>query len=176
MEFRPVAFDHPDAVMLNDRVQREYQERYGDGGDVTPLDAVMFAPPRGLYLLGYDPDGTPVATGGWRTQHRNDEGYSDGDAEIKRMYVVPEARGRGLSRLMLAALEDDARAAGRVRMVLETGLKQPEAISLYVSSGYEPCAKFGHYRFEELSRCFAKPLCDTPPAGVRSDDAGYVRS
>ena len=43
-------------------------------------------------------------------------------------------------------------------MVLETGAKQPEAIALYTSSGYEPCAKFGHYRFHELSRCFAKPL------------------
>lgn len=43
-------------------------------------------------------------------------------------------------------------------MVLETGLKQPEAIALYASSGYTPCSKFGHYRFEELSRCFAKAL------------------
>ena len=176
MEFRPVSFDHPDAVMLNDRVQLEYDERYGDGGDVTPLDPVMFAPPNGLYLLLYDEQGTPVATGGWRAQECNDAGYSDGDAEIKRMYVVPEARGRGLSRLVLAALEDDARAAGRARMVLETGLKQPEAISLYVSSGYTSCTKFGHYRFEELSRCFAKSLCETPSAGVGSGKAGYVRS
>jgi GNAT superfamily N-acetyltransferase len=175
MEFRPVSFDHPDAVMLNDRVQLEYHERYGDGGDVTPLEPAMFTPPAGLYLLVYDEHGTPVATGGWRAQERNDEGYADGDAEIKRMYVVPEARGRGLSRLVLAALEEDARAAGRTRMVLETGLKQPEAISLYVSSGYEPCTKFGHYRFEELSRCFAKPLCDMPPTGVGSGEAGYVR-
>ena len=41
-------------------------------------------------------------------------------------------------------------------MVLETGTKQPEAIALYTSSGYEPCAKFGYYRFHESSRCFAK--------------------
>lgn len=74
------------------------------------------------------------------------------------MYVTPEARGLGLARQILAALEEDARAAGRTRMVLETGLKQPEAIALYTSSGYEPCAKFGHYRFDELSRCFAKKL------------------
>lgn len=74
------------------------------------------------------------------------------------MYVTPEARGLGLARRILAALEDDARAAGRSRMVLETGLKQPEAIALYASSGYTPCNKFGHYRFEELSRCFAKAL------------------
>jgi GNAT superfamily N-acetyltransferase len=153
-----VPYDHPEARKLDDAVQQEYAERYGDGGDITPLDPAMFEPPRGLYLLAYDDEDRPVATGGWRTQDRNAEGYSDGDAEIKRMYVVREARGRGLARLILAALEDDARAAGRVRMVLETGTAQPEAIALYVSSGYEPTEKFGLYRFEPGSRCYAKPL------------------
>ncbi|MFF5422553.1 GNAT family N-acetyltransferase, partial [Streptomyces misionensis] len=61
-------------------------------------------------------------------------------------------------RRILAALEDDARAAGRTRMVLETGTRQPEAIALYASSGYSPCEKFGHYRTYESSRCYAKPL------------------
>ncbi|WP_306323555.1 MULTISPECIES: GNAT family N-acetyltransferase [unclassified Streptomyces] len=154
----PTPFAHPDAIALNDRVQLEYAERYGDEGDITPLDPTMFAPPHGLYLLAYDASGTPLATGGWRSQEENNEGYADGDAELKRMYVTPEARGLGLARRILAALEEDARAAGRTRMVLETGTKQPEAIALYMSSGYEPCAKFGHYRFDELSRCFAKPL------------------
>ncbi|MFF1686406.1 MULTISPECIES: GNAT family N-acetyltransferase [unclassified Streptomyces] len=153
-----VSFGHPDAIKLNDRVQLEYVERYGDDGDATPLDPTMFDTPGGLYLIAYDDAGTPLATGGWRTQEQNDEGYSDGDAELKRMYVTPEARGLGLARRILAALEDDARAAGRSRMVLETGLKQPEAITLYTSSGYTPCTKFGYYRFEELSRCFAKAL------------------
>lgn len=45
-------------------------------------------------------------------------------------------------------------------MVLETGDKQPEAIALYLSSGYEPCEKFGHYRMYPNSHCFAKPLRD----------------
>ncbi|MFD7898255.1 GNAT family N-acetyltransferase [Streptomyces sp. NPDC059743] len=169
MNIRTASFGHPDAVKLNDRVQLEYAERYGDEGDITPLDPAMFEPPRGLYLIVYDDQGTPVATGGWRSQDKNDNGYADGDAEIKRMYVIPEARGRGLSRRVLAALEDDARAAGRTRMVLETGTKQPEAISLYTSSGYELCAKFGHYRFDELSRCYAKPLATTGPGSVPHD-------
>ncbi|MFE3941231.1 GNAT family N-acetyltransferase [Streptomyces sp. NPDC059118] len=158
MHIQPRPFDHPDAVELNDQVQLEYAERYGDEGDVTPLDPTMFEPPNGLYLLAYDAQGRPVATGGWRSQERNDEGYSDGDAELKRMFVIPEGRGNGLARRILAALEDDARAAGRVRMVLETGDRQPEAIALYASSGYAPCEKFGHYRTYDSSRCFAKPL------------------
>ncbi|MEU0133445.1 GNAT family N-acetyltransferase [Streptomyces sp. NPDC006296] len=162
MNIQPRPFDHPDAVKLNAQVQLEYAARYGDGGDVTPLDATMFDPPRGLYLLAYDEQVRPVATGGWRSQEQNDEGYSDGDAEIKRMFVIPEGRGRGLARRILAALEADARAAGRTRMVLETGNQQPEAIALYASSGYTACAKFGHYRAYDSSICMAKSLVEPP--------------
>ena len=151
MHIRPVPFDHPDAVKLNDQVQAEYDVRYGDA-------AADFAPPRGLYLIAYDALGVPVASGGWRSQDENGEGNQDGDAELKRMYVVEDMRGRGIARRVLAALEDDARAAGRRRMVLETGAKQPEAVALYTSSGYEPCGKFGYYRFHELSLCYAKAL------------------
>ncbi|TDC67540.1 GNAT family N-acetyltransferase [Streptomyces hainanensis] len=161
MDFRTVRFDHPDAVKLNDEVQAEYAERYGDEGDITPLDATMFLPPRGLYLVVYDDAGSPIGTGAWRAQDKGGENYTDGDAEIKRMFVVREARGQGLSRVILARLEDDARAAGRVRMVLETGTEQPEAIALYRSSGYEPvpdAEKFGLYRTSDNSRCFTKAL------------------
>lgn len=158
MEIRPVPYDHPDAVKLDAAVQAEYDIRYGDGGDATPMDPADFRPPNGTYLIAYDALGVPVASGGWRVQDANDEGNRDGDAELKRMYVVEEMRGRSLARRILAALEEDARAAGRVRMVLETGTKQPEAIALYTSSGYEPCEKFGYYRFHEDSRCYAKYL------------------
>ncbi|MFF7053537.1 GNAT family N-acetyltransferase [Streptomyces griseorubiginosus] len=158
MMIRRVPFDHPDAVKLNDQVQAEYHVRYGDGGDATELAAADFQPPNGVYLIAYDALDSPVATGGWRAQDANGEGNLDGDAELKRMYVIEQMRGRGLARRVLSALEEDARAAGRLRMVLETGTKQPEAIALYTSSGYEPCAKFGYYRHYEDSRCFAKPL------------------
>ncbi|MGW1075741.1 GNAT family N-acetyltransferase [Streptomyces sp. NPDC002537] len=159
MRIVPLAFDHPDAVKLSDQVQLEYAQRYGGDGDLTPLDPAQFAPPRGLYLIAYEDDGTPVATGGWRSQETNGEGYADGDAELKRMYVVPAARGRGLARRILARLEADATAAGRARMVLETGDMQPEAIALYASSGYVPAQrKFGLYRDSASSRCFTKPL------------------
>ncbi|WP_107091759.1 GNAT family N-acetyltransferase [Streptomyces sp. MMG1533] len=158
MNIRRVPFDHPDAVKLNDQVQAEYHLRYGDGGDATTLDPSDFDPPNGVYLIAYDENDTPVATGGWRARDTNEEGNVDGDAELKRMYVIDAMRGRGLARRMLAALEEDARTAGRRRMVLETGTEQPEAIALYTSSGFEPCAKFGYYRHYESSRCFAKRL------------------
>jgi GNAT superfamily N-acetyltransferase len=183
VEIRTVPFDHPDAVTLDAEVQREYVRRYGPGaadgadsggsggdegyeGDGTPLDPSMFEPPSGRYLIVYDERERPVATGGWRSRSTDDSGYTDGDAELKRMYVVPDVRGRGLARRVLAALEEDARAAGRSRMVLETGDQQPEAIALYLSSGYELSpVKFGHYREHEGSRCFVKPL--HRPAPVR---------
>ncbi|WP_055532018.1 GNAT family N-acetyltransferase [Streptomyces graminilatus] len=159
MNIRRVSFDHPDAVKLNDQVQAEYAARYDDEGDATHLDPAMFAPPSGLYLIAYDEQDRPVATGGWRGHdEETEEGHLPGDAELKRMYVVEEARGLGLARRILAALEEDARTAGRTRMILETGTRQPEAISLYTSSGYAPCTKFGYYRDHELSLCYAKNL------------------
>ncbi|MDX8048403.1 GNAT family N-acetyltransferase [Lentzea sp. BCCO 10_0798] len=132
-------------------LQQVYVERYGDV-DVTPVDPAQFAAPLGYFVIGYLDD-VPVACGGWRV---NDE--LEGAAEIKRMYVVDSARGQGFSRLVLANLEVTAREAGLRRMVLETGLRQPEAIALYTSSGYERIDNFGVYRDHPESRCFGKSL------------------
>ena len=74
------------------------------------------------------------------------------------MYVVPEARGRGLSRVMLAALEDLARELGAVRIVLETGSRQPHAMRLYETSGYRRIDDFGHYAGQPLSVSYGKSL------------------
>jgi GNAT superfamily N-acetyltransferase len=156
VQTRVVAYDHPDARALIAEVQQEYVRRYGEQ-DITPVDPAEFAPPRGLFLVGYL-DGAPVACGGWRAHDSDEPEFADGDAEIKRMYVVPAARGRGLARAVLAALERTAVEAGRRRIVLETGLAQPEAIALYRSSGYERVVNFGAYRCHPQSVCFAKPL------------------
>jgi len=153
LDLRMVAYGDPDAVALVARVQEEYVERYGSP-DETPLDPGMFDPPEGLFLVAYL-DGVPVGTGAWRRTPVLALGGSLG-AEIKRMYVVPEHRGTGLARRILAELENTAVAAGHDLIVLETGLMQPEAIALYESSGYLPIAGFGHYADSELNRCFAK--------------------
>ncbi|SFK84249.1 Acetyltransferase (GNAT) family protein [Amycolatopsis sacchari] len=149
-------FDAPDAVKLTEEVQQEYVVRYG-GPDETAVDPAEFAPPRGLFLVGYL-DGAPVACGGWRTHEEPPPGLLPGDAEFKRMYVVKSLRGNGLARAVLAELERTAAAAGHRRAVLETGQKQPEAIALYRSSGYEEIPKFGYYRDDELSLCLGKAL------------------
>ncbi len=153
LELRPVPYGHPDAAALIARVQEEYVVRYGSP-DESPVDPLLFDPPHGLFLVGYA-DGVAVATGAWRRSPVRALGGSAA-AEIKRMYVVPEARGAGHARAVLAELERTAAAAGYDLLVLETGLKQPEAIELYGSSGYQRIPGFGHYRDSPLSRCFAK--------------------
>ena len=130
--------------------------RYG-GRDETPIDPTYFEPPAGAFFVGYL-DVVPVATGAWRARTDVEVAGSRRVAEVKRMYVAPGARGLGLARGMLAHLEQTARAAGADAMVLETGMRQPEAISLYLSSGYKPVAGFGFYKNSPISRCFARRL------------------
>ena len=168
MEIRTTGFGHPDAQQLAADVQQEYVRRYGDG-DQTAMHTDHFDPPAGLFVIGYR-DGRPVACGGWRAKERDADGLRDGDAELKRMYVVPEARGRGYARAVLRHLEETAVAAGRTRLVLETGTLQPEAIALYTSEGYAEIRKFGYYKDHEQSVCMGKelvPAVAAPGADLR---------
>ncbi len=91
----------------------------------------------GAFFVGYLDD-HPVVTGAWRRRTDVEVDGTRLTAEVKRMYVVPLAQRRGLARAMLAHLEDTARAEGVEVMVLETGMRQPEAIALYESAGYTP--------------------------------------
>jgi GNAT superfamily N-acetyltransferase len=156
MDISQRSFGDPVVQALVVELQQEFVVRYG-GPDETPLDVTMFDPPAGAFLLG-TADGEPVAMGGWR---RRPDVLALGRsvaAEIKRMYVVPNARGRGFARTVLRALEDSARTAGADVMVLETGMKQPEAIALYESTGYVPVEGFGYYKDSPTVRYFGKPL------------------
>lgn len=149
LELSPTPYDDPVAAALIEAVQQVYVARYG-GRDATPVEPAEFAPPRGLFLVGRL-HGEPIACGGWRI-------VEPGLAELKRMYVASGFRGRGLSRILLAALEDSARQAGVHRLRLETGHRQPEAIRLYETSGYSRIDKFGVYRHDPGSTCFGKSL------------------
>lgn len=78
--------------------------------------------------------------------------------EIKRMYVVPSARGQGLSKQILAKLESLAVAQGYNNTRLETGIRQPEAIHLYEKAGYEAIPCYDVYADNPMSRCYEKKL------------------
>jgi GNAT superfamily N-acetyltransferase len=151
MELRRESYAGPAAQVLAAALGRELLRRYdGVGGSGGEPPANDFEPPEGAFLVGYE-DGEPVACGG---VCRHDEAT----AEIRRMYVAPAARGRGLSRAMLAELEHEARRLGYTAVRLETGDRQPEAIGLYESSGYAPIARYGPYADDNRSVCFEKDL------------------
>jgi putative acetyltransferase len=78
--------------------------------------------------------------------------------EIKRMYVSPACRGRGIARGLLQAVEAASAQAGRARLVLETGPLQPEALGLYTALGYERRGPFGGYADDPLSVFMQKTL------------------
>jgi putative acetyltransferase len=147
VEVAAVPWDDPAAVALREAQRIEIDARYG--GDTEPgpkpsADDIV------LFLVARR-DGEPVGCGGLRaidTEH----------GEIKRMYVTPGARGSGVSRAILAALEDAAGAHGWSRLVLETGMEQPDAVRFYTREGYSPIERYGHYADAELSLCFGKTL------------------
>lgn len=91
--------------------------------------------------------------------------------EIKRMYLRPEARGRGAASRLLRMLEDEARAAGCPRMTLETGPSQPPALALYARHGFRRCAPYGDYRDDPLSVFMEKPLA----GAAQPDDLTALR-
>ena len=132
---------------LNAELLERYDGFDGSGGEHAAAD---FAPPDGSFVVGWEGE-EPVACGGVIR-------YDEMTAEIRRMYVAPAARGRGLSRLVLAALENEARELGYSFVRLETGDRQPEAIKLYASSGFEPIPRYGPFVDDPRSLCFEKRL------------------
>ena len=131
IEIRAICADDPTALALVRAMVEELDVVYGGRLDdpaaptATPEE---MSPPGGAFVVVYD-DGAPVAGGGVKR-------LDDETAEIKRMYVVPDARSRGLARRLLRALEEAARGLGYARVRLDTGPLQPHAQALYESEGY----------------------------------------
>jgi GNAT superfamily N-acetyltransferase len=152
MHSGPEPFDSLDVQALVGAQQEEMRGRYAGVGDIGPArEAHMFEPPDGVFLVTRADDGRAVACGGVCR-------FDTARAELKRMYVLPAARGTGLGRRLLEALEAEARRLGYTGMVLETGDQQPEALGLYVAAGYGPIPCYGVYATRALSMCFEKRL------------------
>ncbi|HRI24723.1 MAG TPA: GNAT family N-acetyltransferase [Ferruginibacter sp.] len=84
--------------------------------------------------------------------------FSPGVMEVKRMYTLPASRGKGIAGIVLAELEKWAGESGGTKCILETGLRQPEAIALYKRSGYRQIENYGQYAGVYNSVCFEKPV------------------
>jgi GNAT superfamily N-acetyltransferase len=149
LEIASVSPASPEARTLIDALDAELHERY-PGIPAHGLHERDVANPLVTFVVGRF-RGTPVACGATRP-------IEPGVAEIKRMYVRPEVRGHGFSKQILSALEDGARSSGVTRLIMETGNRQPEAVSLYRTAGYTPTAPYGEYVGNEFSRCFEKRL------------------
>ncbi|RBY96807.1 N-acetyltransferase [Blastococcus sp. TF02-8] len=135
MRLRALPYDDPLSQELVEAVQEEYVVRYG-GRDAAPVDPAEFLPPEGLFLVA-EVDGEPAGCGAWRVHPRG--------VEIKRVYVAPGFRRRGLAQAVMAELETTAARAGHRTVVLNTGAKQPEAVQLYGELGYAPVPGYGVY-------------------------------
>jgi GNAT superfamily N-acetyltransferase len=133
--------------------QAEVSARYGvpdsePGPKPTAADITVF-----LVAFEMAKEGTEVAVGcgGLRT-------IDGSHGEIKRMYVVPDSRGTGVSTAILTALEGEARGRGWSRVVLETGDLLHNAMRFYEREGYTRIPNFGHYADSSLSVCYEKVL------------------
>jgi GNAT superfamily N-acetyltransferase len=164
LELRPVPYGHPDAALLTDLAQSYYVSIYGSP-DSAPVSDDGFAPPNGAFFVGYL-DGEPVSMGGWRFSDAGVPAEATRPAEVKRMYVRDEVRGRGLARRTLALLEADARRAGADWLILETGRPQVAAVAFYRAAGYRDIEPFGYYAGWANSVTLGKPLTGDDPALV----------
>ncbi|MDX6677242.1 MAG: hypothetical protein QOE31_1294 [Solirubrobacteraceae bacterium] len=138
IEFRACPIDEEPAAGLFKGMRDEIAAVY-DGLDLTSLKMPQagpaeLGPPHGTFIVGLQ-DGVPVCCGGVKR-------LPDGACEIKRMFVVDAARGRGVARALLEELEARARALGYEIARLDTGPRQPRAQRMYERAGYAPIANF----------------------------------
>jgi GNAT superfamily N-acetyltransferase len=147
IEIAPEPFDSPEAADLMAELRNELNERYG--GDLEP-GAKPTAEDVTVFLVARE-DGAALGCGALRS-------LGEPVVEIKRMYVRPAARGRGVGALILSELEREAVERGFRVVRLETGPLQPEALALYERTGYREIPCFGAYAGAAASRCFERRL------------------
>jgi GNAT superfamily N-acetyltransferase len=153
----PVALDDPEVVALTTASLSEIDARYGgEPGSGAPPRPEEFAPPDGTFLL-VRLDGSAAGCGGLCR-------YDHTTGEVRRMYVAPEARGRGIGRALLGGLLDAARELGYARVRLETGNRQHEAVALYRSAGFTTIPCWGPYADDPKSVCLELWLDQRPRA------------
>lgn len=141
--------DTPDARELVEELEAHLagfypaESRHGYSVDKLVAQGVAF------FVVRVDDE--PAACGGVQL-------YETDYGELKRMYVRPRFRGRGLAKQLLERLAEHARGHGVGVLRLETGIHQAEAIGLYQSWGFRDIPPFGEYRPDPLSRFFEKRL------------------
>jgi GNAT superfamily N-acetyltransferase len=149
-EIRAVGWDHPAGAALREAQRLEIREVYYPELEDSEPGTKPSAADIAVFYVAFDGE-RGVATGGLR---QIDETHG----EVKRMFVDPEYRGSGVAAQILRTLEDDARARGWTRLVLETGDTMLPAQRFYTRQGYERIPLFGPYVGSGLSLCYGKQL------------------
>jgi GNAT superfamily N-acetyltransferase len=138
IEFRPCPVDEEPAVVLVQGMRDEIAALYDgldlDGPDMPKAGPGELGPPDGTFVVGFE-DGVAVCCGGIKR-------LPDGACEIKKMFVAPDARGRGVARALLAELERLAGDRGYAIARLDTGPRQARARRMYERAGYVPIENF----------------------------------
>jgi putative acetyltransferase len=152
LDIRRSSLASPDAVRLITALNAELRAKFPEPGATHfTLSSEDVADGDGAFLIVYQ-ENEAVGCGAIRRLDTE-------RAELKRMFVAPAQRGRGVGRAIVAALENEARRLGISRLVLETGTRLPAAIALYERSGYSRIPLFGEYtRSPDTSICFGKTL------------------
>ena len=152
IEVRREPLDAPVAQTLISRLNAELAAAYPEeGANHFRLDAGETAVGRGGFFVLYR-DGQALGCGAVRRLDAT-------TAELKRMFVAPEERGKGLGQALLERLEEEARALGSTRLVLETGTRQRQAVALYEAAGFRQIPLYGEYHNSpETSLCLGKDL------------------
>lgn len=155
-----VSYDSPDARRLTQALHREQLATYGFADDPADTPPGEFDPPHGTFLVASASGGPAVACCGWRTA-------GPGTAEVKRLYVEPSARGQGLARQLMEALQQHARHSGKTRVILETGARSHAALALFASCGFTSTESYVEGRNPDINRAMQKPLS---PSAVRQPE------
>ncbi len=140
--------DNQDFIGLVQYLDADLAER--DGSEHSFYDQFNKIARIRYVVVAYE-DGKPTSCGAIKE-------YDPNTAEVKRMYTLPDSRGKGIASQVLAALEIWAAELFYEKCILETGKRQPEAIGLYLKNGYQVIPNFGQYAGMENSVCFEKRI------------------
>lgn len=134
-----------------------YQEQVGRYGFADPVELDSGPGERaGVFAVVYH-NGLPVGCGGYRAF-----GQDGQTVEIRKVYVMPSTRGRGIGRALLRWLEGQAKTAGANQVVLETGVRNTAAMGMFASLGYYPVSGYVPGRDPAINRAFARSLLQAP--------------
>ncbi|MCW5316655.1 GNAT family N-acetyltransferase [Nostoc sp. KVJ3] len=135
--------------MLTNRMFQELTSLY-DGTADRKFPSLNFSQPKSVFIVAWI-QGQPIACGAVVP-------LCEEMGEIKRMFVESAWRGRGVAKAVLTDLERRAQIFGYRSLRVETGIRQPTAIRLYQSAGYQPIAAYGCYVGNPVSVCFEKQI------------------